>query len=359
MQLEQLLAKTKSSSTRSPGRHMGAKNPTVQADNAWDVSEWSRREACVASRIINSDSPRQSRVLAARWGRKILRAYSSSFFAVTRWLPPEKRADVEIVYSAVRYPDEVVDTFHLDTLSRIRSIEQWRDKFQVSDSFDSIQDAVAAGVPVPVAGFRDVARRKKIPDHYYVSFLEAMNSDIEPRTFENWDHLISGYIYGSATVVGYFLSHIYGAAPGHDPGVTKASARALAIALQLTNFSRDVDDDAARGRCYLPSNITSDAGRPLSEAVLERERDAISQAQFTLAREARRWYAEAMPGIPSFNSDSRLAIEACHRLYYRLNEKILAQESQQRRASLSTREKLSVLPRSKYWRLPMALVFER
>ncbi len=332
---------------------------TLLAEPVWDQGEWSRRESSVTSRIVRSADDSDGRLLASRWGRTILRSYSSSFFAVTRFLPQAKRADVEIVYGAVRYPDEVVDTFDLPDTAKIRILEDWRDRYEDSDSFAGVKDAVAAGIPVVLAGFRDVARRNDIPDSYYASFLRAMRTDVVPRSFESWDDLIEGYVYGSATVVGYFLAHIYGAAEGYSLSEAKASARALAVGLQLTNFARDVADDSARRRCYLPADVVDESGRPLLEPVLAGDREAITQAQLSLAREARRWYDEAMPGICAFNLDSRLAIEACHHLYSRLNDKILAKRDGEARTSLSYREKLSVLPRNKYWRLPIAMVFER
>ncbi|HVF68498.1 MAG TPA: hypothetical protein VM914_12590 [Pyrinomonadaceae bacterium] len=52
------------------------------------------------------------RVLA-REARGVMRAYTTSFFIVSRFLPSRKRAEVEAVYAAVRFPDEVVDTFPL------------------------------------------------------------------------------------------------------------------------------------------------------------------------------------------------------------------------------------------------------
>lgn len=185
-----------------------------------------------------------------------------------------------------------------------------------------------------------------------------MRADIAPRVFSDWDDLLNSYVYGSATVVGYFLAHIYGAAPNRSMSDCLEASRDLAIALQLTNFARDVSDDAARGRCYMPADQQS-SGQPFIEDVLDGDLDAMLNAKIVLAGEAARWYERASKGFDSFNADSRIAIEACHRLYSRLNENILLSESAYERESLSMREKLSVLPVSKYWRLPAALLLER
>src|SRR4051812_46404651 len=59
-----------------------------------------------------------------------------------------------------------------------------------------------------------------------------------PRPFASLEDLIENYIYGSAGVVGYFLTHVYGSHAEEDFGRAMAGARALGIALQLTNFRR-------------------------------------------------------------------------------------------------------------------------
>lgn len=332
--------------------------PTVQADSGWSLDMWRSSEEEVRVRALSSGSELGARKVASRWGRKVLRSYSSSFFTVTRFLPADKRADVEMVYAAVRFPDEVVDTFPLSEADKLELLDEWKSEFERSAQYGGIVEGLEAGIPVTIAGFRDVARRNEIPDEHYLSFLGAMRADTAPRVFTDWDDLLESYIYGSATVVGYFLAHIYGAAPDHTVFDCLEASRDLAIALQLTNFARDVSDDAARGRCYLPADQLGD-GAPVIDGVLAGDLNAMLNAKIMLANEATRWYERAEKGFDSFNADSRIAIEACHRLYSRLNESILLSESAFERESLSMREKLSALPVSKYWRLPAAMLLER
>ncbi len=336
----------------------GNSNP-VRAETVWGLEEWSSLHASVATRILQQDSETSARAVTARWGRRVLRSYSSSFYAVTRFLPEAKRADVEMVYAAVRFPDEVVDTFDIGSGTKHTSLESWQAEFRESAEYPDIATAVKNRISPTIAGFRDVSVRNNIPDEHYLSFLEAMRSDISPQLFADWHELIDRYIYGSATVVGYFLAHIYRPAPGGSMDDCLTSAKALAVALQLTNFARDVSDDSARGRCYLPVDSRDRNGDSISDGVLFGDRGAMMSAVRQLAEQAATWYEQARPGISSFNPDSRIAIEACHRLYSRLNDKILQSHAPEERASLTVFEKLSVLPRSKYWRLPKALVFER
>jgi len=337
------------------GREVGK----VQTDEGWSQLEWKSLHTLFGEKIIGKTNEAGARSVSARWGRKVLRSYSSSFYAVTRFLPADKRADVEMIYAAVRYPDEVVDTFQLSATDKVDMLDDWQHYFEKTDYFSGIANAVEHGIPVTLAGFRDVARRNGIPDEYYISFLKAMRSDLTPQQFVDWPDLIDRYIYGSASVVGYFLAHVYGSANGASIAECMQSARALAIALQLTNFARDVSDDAARGRCYLPIDRLDSAGRSISGRVMKGDLKSILEAKLKLAEEAAIWYDRSAPGIQAFNPDSRIAIESCHRLYSRLNSKIQNSESASERSSLSLLEKLSVLPANKYWQLPVSLIFDR
>ena len=350
------------SGTRSPEKSSSVGNASslgIQAEAVWRRNQWAGLEQAVATNILRTSNSTSARNSASRWGRKVLRSYSSSFYAVTRFLPRDKRADVEMVYAAVRYPDEVVDTFDLTAAEKKAELDRWLRAYELSAEQETITTRVANGIPPTIAGFRDVLVRHQIPDDYYRDFLSAMVRDIEPGPFTDWQDLIDNYIYGSATVVGYFLSYIYGTAEGKTLKESLRGAKSLAIALQLTNFARDVADDAARGRCYLPLDQLDTRGKVVATQIVAEMPEAIAVGKRLLAEEAARWYRRASLDVEAFHPDSRVAISSCLRLYSTLNDRILRSTSPFDRESLSFREKLSVLPRSKYWRLPAALVMER
>jgi len=339
-------------------RHQNPGSLAVQAEAVWSREQWELLERGVAKNLLSAEIG-ESRQIGSRWGRKVLKAYSSSFYAVTRFLPREKRGDVEMVYAAVRYPDEIVDTFDLPVSEKRTALDQWLQLYESSAHLPTIQDAVATGIPVTIAGFRDVVRRHDVPERHYVDFIEAMRSDIAPQVFSDWTDLIERYVYGSATVVGFFLAHIYGTSSGHTLDESLRGARSLAIALQLTHFARDVADDAARSRCYLPADQVDMSGNAIWPLILAGDPEAIAEAKMRLAEEAALWFDRAANDIEAFHPDSRVAIESCHRLYSTLNTRVLQSESPFDRESLSLWNKLSVLPRSKYWRLPLSIALDR
>ena len=88
------------------------KNTYIADEQLWGPEKWESLELNYNNKISNAVSEDKAYYFGKELGRKILKNYSKSFFTVTRFLPKDKRDLVEIVYAAVRYPDEIVDTFN-------------------------------------------------------------------------------------------------------------------------------------------------------------------------------------------------------------------------------------------------------
>jgi 15-cis-phytoene synthase len=317
---------------------------------AWTEQTWQVRDAVTRARALAAQDDAAARHAIVRFSRGVLKRYSTSFFIVTRFLPPAKRAQVDMLYAAVRYPDEVVDSFPLSAATRLRRIERWRGEFERALAAGSIREALLDGAPTILAGWAQVTREAAIPAAYYHSFLDAMQADIKPRRYGSLDDLIENYIYGSAIVVGYFLAHIYGAT---DPQRAMLASRRLGIALQLTNFIRDIAEDRSRGRLYLPLDML--AVRGIAPAAMkDAPAEVIADIARELASRAAADYAYAAANLSAFSADCRMAIDACIRVYGELNERVANGASLLQRQSVPLRRKFRVLPPSKYWRLPLA-----
>ena len=259
-----------------------------------------------------------------------------------------------MIYAAVRYPDEIVDTFPLSADQRRARLDAWSAAFEAALADGSLRRSLASGRPAFAAAFAAVVREAGIPPEHYRAFLAAMRQDVEPVPFSTLDDLVEGYIYGSATVVGYFLTHVYGpAAPGGLPRAL-ATARELAIALQLTNFLRDVAEDHQRGRLYLPLDVLAAHGIERFDPADPAQREPLRRALRHLGTVAAAGYQRAEAGLDSFAADCRPAIRACIEVYRRLNDRCRAADDALLRESVPLREKLRALPPSRYWRLPLA-----
>jgi phytoene synthase len=321
----------------------------------WNESDWRRLERRTRARALRANSEDAAWDIIIRQARAVLRAYSTSFFIVTRFLPSRKRAQVEAVYAAVRYPDEIVDSFRLAPAERMRRLDNWAAQYEEALATDSIKDSLRRRTPCFLASFSRVVRETAIPPEHYRSFIDAMRLDVSPRRFNTLDDLIDSYVYGSAIVVGYFLAYIYGAASAGDFERALSSARHLGVALQLTNFLRDVGEDQRRGRLYLPLDMLRDEGVEEADAADPRQQAALNRVLRRMAAVAEDYYAFALADLDAFSADSQTAIRACIDVYRRLNERIGRNpRGLLHRESVPMSEKFRALPPSKYWRLPLA-----
>jgi phytoene synthase len=301
----------------------------------WTEADWRALDRRVDKRARRAPSDEAALAEIRHASRRVLRAFSSSFFLVTRFLPPAKRGPVEIIYAAVRYPDEIVDSFFLPPTAKLTLLDAWESDYDRAIATDGVRGGLRGGTPWILAGFAEVVRTAGIPKRHYRDFLAAMRRDAAPAGFGTLDELIEGYIYGSAIVVGYFLAHVYGTAPEASMEDAYRCAADLGVALQLTNFARDVSEDRGRGRVYVPQGVA--------------ERDGAA----FLASAAEERYARAARDLTVFAEDCRPAVRACVEVYRRLNRQILRAPADGRQ-SVPARQKFGALPASKYWRVPLA-----
>ena len=151
--------------------------------------------------------------------------------------------------------------------------------------------------------FSSTARRFGIEKAWTDAFLDAMESDLSTARYETFEDL-RRYVYGSAEVVGLMMARGLGVPP---EGL--GAARALGLAMQLTNFLRDVGEDwEQRGRIYVPAEDLERFG--LREADWHA---GIDPARFAAlmrfeADRNRRLYAEAHEGLRYIPRQSRLAV---------------------------------------------------
>jgi phytoene/squalene synthetase len=206
------------------------------AEHEWSLAEWEALEYRLRKELGNHRGDREAQRIITRKARRVMRHYTTGFFIVSRFLPKHKRDDVELIYAAVRYPDEVVDTFDIPAEQQCKLLQHWRISYERAMKQSTLQEALQNNIPPFVAAFSDLVKRHGIPEPYYQSFLQAMEFDIAPKPFQTLENLIDDYIYGSAIVVGYFLTHVYGPSSTHAFEDAMASARNLGIGLQLTNF---------------------------------------------------------------------------------------------------------------------------
>jgi 15-cis-phytoene synthase len=268
--------------------------------------------------------------------RDITYAHSRTFFLASAWLPPEKRRAARALYAFCRVTDDLVDEADGEADEQLAALETWRGQALASCRIDD--DVCIA--------WADARIRFQIPRGYSEQLIAGVARDIGQTRYGTFTELTE-YAYAVASTVGLMAMHII----GYDDEAAIPYAIRLGVALQLTNILRDVGEDYARGRIYLPQDEL--AAFRIDEAQIAAGRvDDNWRAfmRFQIARN-RRLYESARPGIAMLSRDGRLAITAAADLYRDILVDVERNDYNAftRRASLSTREKLARMPRI-WWR---------
>jgi phytoene synthase len=234
----------------------------------------------------------------------ITRQYSKSFFFSSQLLPPEKRQAVRALYAFCRTSDDLVDRPG-DALAR--ALATWVELVHAPQPPNNH--------PVLLA-WSDTAQHYGIPMALVDELLAGIAMDLSISRYASFDELWV-YCYRVASVVGLLSMQII----GYQPGAASYAVK-LGVALQLTNILRDIGEDAARGRIYLPHEDLARFG--LTDAdILAGCCDQRFRAlmQFEIAR-AHQLYEAAWAGIPLLSADSQLAIGAAAEVYRAILGKI-------------------------------------
>jgi phytoene synthase len=178
-----------------------------------------------------------------------------SFALAARFLPRDVRDDINLLYLALRRLDDLVDleapsgsAQRADAQQRLAAIRTWLSTGAVAD---------AGGDELAI--FVDLQRRTPtLPTDAIGAFLDGMESDLAGPVMES-DADLDLYCYQVAGTVGRLMAALLGVRGGDDVQADRA-ARALGAAMQRTNILRDIDEDLANGRVYLPATALRRVG---------------------------------------------------------------------------------------------------
>jgi squalene synthase HpnD len=204
----------------------------------------------------------------------------SSFYAGMRVLPKAEREAMYAVYAFCRIVDDIADDQQGDRATRAMQLNRWR---------SDIDALYAGGDPGQAIIVAEAVRRFGLDRADFHAVIDGMAMDVAADI--RWPDAATLDLYCDrvASAVGRLSVKIFGMDDG--PGV--ALAYHLGRALQLTNILRDIDEDAAIGRVYLPLEQLTGAGIPITvpaEVIADRRIDVVARA---LAAEAHGHYAQA------------------------------------------------------------------
>jgi 15-cis-phytoene synthase len=277
---------------------------------------------------------------------QLMASHARTFRFATRFLPPEYRSETIELYSFFRTLDDLVDENGSDLESR-RIVEK-----QLAYWEEWFLDRMRTPAPDLQVGQRiaGVVDRKRIPLNLMLDFLEGLRTDVELRSFTSrFD--VERYSYQVASTVGISMAHVFRTV--HPEAIE--AARALGIAMQLTNILRDVGGDLARNRLYLPRELldSHNLTRDEIETMWRRGSGPDPRLQRVM-REMIEWadhyYTVGIIGIRFLPGDVRMPILIAARLYQQILRELEAThyDSLRNRAFTTGSQKIQELYRCAY-----------
>lgn len=263
---------------------------------------------------------------------RVARSRAKNFYYSFLLLSKQQRKAMCAIYAFMRYCDDLSD----DPGANRAAIERWRVEME-----DALEGRFS-GHPLWPA-FHHTVRRFGIPHEYFRAMINGVLSDLQPRRVQTFDELYD-YCYRVASVVGLTTVHIF----GFDTRTALPLAEKCGVAFQLTNILRDIREDAALGRVYLPAEDLRKFG--VSEDDLRtgnRSEAFLRMMRFEAAR-ARAYYDESRPLLDLIHPRSRPSLWALVTIYSSLLERIERSNYDvfRRRVRLSLLEKSWIVVRA-------------
>jgi phytoene synthase len=184
---------------------------------------------------------------------RVVRAAGTSFYRGMRVLPPDRRTAMYAIYAFCRIVDDIADEPAAFSV-KATLLDEWRAR--IAGLYRGEADTPVARVLLRAV------RAFQLRQADFEAVIEGMRMDAEIAIVApDWSTL-DLYCDRVAAAVGRLSVRAFGDASAEADRV----AHALGRALQLTNILRDVDEDARRGRLYLPAEWLAEAGIPADPA---------------------------------------------------------------------------------------------
>ena len=246
--------------------------------------------------------------------RRVQKAHSKTYHFSTRLLPPEVRPHVYALYAFMRYADEIVDN------PGAKSLEEQHAALNDFEH-ETIAAVMGDGTTNPVLhAYANTVRARGINLDTITDFMKSMKMDTQVFRYPTYEDL-EVYTYGSAAVVGLMMCR----AVGVEDEAADHNAGALGVAMQLSNFLRDIKEDWNRGRIYVPLEDLERfdyTEQDLAAGIVDER--FVGMMKFEIAR-ARKLYDVADEGMKYIPRGRRYPVMVARELYAAILDRIEAQ----------------------------------
>jgi 15-cis-phytoene synthase len=275
--------------------------------------------------------------------RTIAKREAKNFYYAFVALPIERRNAICAIYAFMRQADDLADDENIPHEERRRNLNNWLAAWHAAAIGRATYDPIFVAV-------RDAIARFAIPLKLLDELVDGVTMDLDraatdaPDTYATFADLYR-YCYLVASVVGLVCIRIF----GYSDERAEKLAEETGIAFQLTNILRDVSEDAARNRVYLPFTDLAAHGvslqsllhRPPSTPPTPAERALLA----SIAERAEIYYRCADELLPLIDRESRPALWVLVSIYHALLKRIERADYDvfTHRASVPTAQKIAIL----------------
>jgi phytoene synthase len=264
---------------------------------------------------------------------RITRRASSNFYYAFMLLPADRRRSLYAVYAFCRFIDNISDDAGIKEPAAM--LARWRREL----------DAIYQGRPNGAVSraLANTVARFEIPRRHLDDIIDGVEMDLALRRYSTFEELCL-YCYRVASAVGLACIRVFGC---RNPQ-TESYAENLGIALQMTNILRDVREDAARDRIYLPTEDLKRFGVREEDILLCTYSEGFRRLMEFEARRAQAFYDAAKLSLPADDRAALLSAEAMRLIYHALLDRIVSVDYRvfDHRCHISTTKKLYLVGRA-------------
>ena len=289
---------------------------------------------------------------AYKYCENVTKLHAKSFYFAARFLPRHKQRAVYPIYAFCRHVDDEIDEIgDGNQAEAIKAVERWQNYLrEIYQPTNTAQDGLKIEDQKPKTkdqelvflAWRDLLQTYKIPSELALDLVQGVLMDTSVGRYETFDALYV-YCYRVASTVGLMSSEIL----GYSDRIALRYAEAMGIGMQLTNILRDVKEDAAMGRIYLPLEDLRRFNVSEEQILANNFDDNFTRLmEFEVAR-ARDFYQQGEKGIAYLEKDSRFTVLLASRIYAKIMDEIEKQNYNvfARRAHTSKMQKILSIPK--------------
>ncbi len=264
------------------------------------------------------------------WCENLTKKRAKNFYYGLRLLPESRRLAACAFYAFCRDCDDISDdNANQDSAQRL---EQWKQRITADPQTCSWPGILA---------FRHAVEKYAIPQRFLYELIEGTAMDLQERRYQTFQDTYD-YCYHVASTVGLVCVHIFGFSEADQSEVYRM-AEMQGIAFQLTNIMRDISEDCAMQRCYLPGDLLERCGVSAEDIAQKRDTPAMRRLYAHMAGLIESYYHHCAALPRYINPESRACLRAMTMIYHGIAKKTakLGPKALAQRARVSTPRKLA------------------